>query len=216
MAEQAFYTMLTEAGLEAYARAASGGRSVDFAFVAVGDGGGVAVQPAETWTALTREVWRGAPILVEVDEANPRIVIIELYIPHSVGGFTVREVGLLDADGTLLAVGNYPDTYKPDLTAGAATEMRARFLIEHTNASKTVLKIDPAIVMASRKWVLDHVAQRLYGIALSEGGELLVCKPEDGDAIDAGDYGALAMLPGGARFSITDNNLIMTMSGGTV
>ncbi|WP_051258030.1 phage tail-collar fiber domain-containing protein [Desulfovibrio cuneatus] len=150
---QEYYMLLTEAGLAAYARAGAGGPSVAYAFAAVGDGAGQPVQPAENWTKLAREVWRGEPILVDVDKDNPRIVVVEMYIPHAVGGFTVREVGLFDAAGTMLAVGNYPESYKPTVDNGAGVEMRGRFMVEHTNAEKTTLKIDPAIVMASREYV---------------------------------------------------------------
>lgn len=153
MPDQLFYMRLTEAGLAAYARAGTpGGPPVSYAFAAVGDGGGQAVAPDTGWTALTNEVWRGAPVYIEVDEKNPTHVIVEMYVPHNVGGWTVREVGLLDAAGVLLAAGSYPASDKPDPAKGASLEMRARFTIEHTNAAQTTLKIDPSIVMASREY----------------------------------------------------------------
>lgn len=153
-----YYMILTVAGQAAYARAGAGGSSVQISAVAVGDGGGVAVQPAESWTALVGEVWRGAPTLVEVDAANPRLVLVEAHVPHNVGGWYAREIGLLSPEGVLLAVGNYPESYKPVLDSGVGKELMIRAYIEHGNASQTTLKINPDIVMASRTYVVSAVA----------------------------------------------------------
>lgn len=153
-----YYMILTVAGQAAYARAGAGGSPVQISAVAVGDGGGVAVQPAESWTALVGEVWRGAPTLVEVDAANPRLVLVEAHVPHNAGGWYAREIGLLSPEGVLLAVGNYPESYKPVLDSGVGKELMIRAYIEHGNASQTTLKINPDIVMASRTYVVSAVA----------------------------------------------------------
>lgn len=153
-----YYMILTVAGQAAYARAGAGGSPVQISAVAVGDGGGVAVQPAESWSALVGEVWRGAPTLVAVDEANPRLVLVEAHVPHNVGGWYAREIGLLSPEGVLLAVGNYPESYKPVLDSGVGKELMIRAYIEHGNASQTTLKINPDIVMASRTYVVSAVA----------------------------------------------------------
>ncbi|MHC1750941.1 phage tail protein [Humidesulfovibrio sp.] len=153
-----YYMILTVAGQAAYARAGAGGSPVQISAVAVGDGGGVAVQPAESWVSLVGEVWRGAPTLVEVDAANPRLVLVEAHVPHNAGGWYAREIGLLSPDGVLLAVGNYPESYKPVLDSGVGKELMIRAYIEHGNASQTTLKINPDIVMASRTYVVSAVA----------------------------------------------------------
>ncbi|MGE4263274.1 MAG: phage tail protein [Desulfovibrio sp.] len=153
-----YYMILTVAGQAAYARAGAGGSPVQISAVAVGDGGGVAVQPAESWTALVGEVWRGAPTLVEVDADNPRLVLVEAHVPHNAGGWYAREIGLLSPEGVLLAVGNYPESYKPVLDSGVGKELMIRAYIEHGNASQTTLKINPDIVMASRTYVVSAVA----------------------------------------------------------
>lgn len=153
-----YYMILTVAGQAAYARAGAGGSPVQISAVAVGDGGGVAVQPAESWVSLIGEVWRGAPTLVEVDATNPRLVLVEAHVPHNVGGWYAREIGLLSPDGVLLAVGNYPESYKPVLDSGVGKELMIRAYIEHGNASQTTLKINPDIVMASRTYVVSAVA----------------------------------------------------------
>jgi phage-related tail fiber protein len=154
-----YYMILTLAGQAAYAQAGAGGSAVQISAVAIGDGGGVAVQPAESWTALAREVWRSAPALVEVDVDNPRLVLIETHVPYNVGGWYVREVGLLSSEGVLLAVGNYPESYKPALeSSGVGKELMIRVYIEHSNASQTVLSINPDIVMASCSYVVTSVA----------------------------------------------------------
>lgn len=154
-----YYMILTLAGQAAYAQAGAGGSAVQISAVAIGDGGGVAVQPAESWTALAREVWRSAPALVEVDADNPRLVLVETHVPYNVGGWYVREVGLLSSEGELLAVGNYPESYKPALeSSGVGKELMIRVYIEHSNASQTVLSINPDIVMASCSYVVNSVA----------------------------------------------------------
>lgn len=153
-----YYMILTVAGQAAYARAGAGGSPVQISAVAVGDGGGVAVQPAESWVSLIGEVWRGAPTLVGVDAANPRLVLVEAHVPHNVGGWYAREIGLLSPEGVLLAVGNYPESYKPVLDSGVGKELMIRAYIEHGNASQTTLKINPDIVMASRTYVASAVA----------------------------------------------------------
>jgi len=152
-----YYMILTTAGQAAYAQAGAGG-SVNIAAVAVGDGGGAPVQPAESWIALVNEVWRGAPTLVQVQPDNNRTVLVEAHLPANVGGWYIREVGLISDAGVLLAVGNHPESYKPTLAEGVGKEVQVNALIEHGNAAQTVLKINPDIVMASRTYVVQAVA----------------------------------------------------------
>lgn len=168
----AFYTILTDIGKAKLANATALGTAVSLKDIAVGDGGGVAVQPATTDTALTNEVWRAALNNISIDSSNENWVVAEGYIPSTDGDFTVREVGLFDVDGDMIAVGNYPDTYKPTLASGSAKDLYIKVIIEVSDAGVVELKIDPAVVLSTRKYVDDEVAKR----ALLQGDNTLTFK----------------------------------------
>lgn len=151
-----FYTILTTIGLAKMANAVATNTTVDITHIAVGDGGGVAVTPDQEATALVNEVWRAAPNSIAIDAANANWVVVEGVIPATTGGFTIRELGLFDVDGDLIAVGNYPESYKPVLAEGAGADTYIKATIAVSNADAVTLKIDPAIVLASRQWVDDN------------------------------------------------------------
>jgi hypothetical protein len=156
----AFYTILTDIGKAKLANATALGSVVSLTEIAVGDGGGVAVTPEITDTALTNEVWRAALNNISIDSSNANWIVAEGYIPSTDGDFTVREVGLFDVDGDMIAVGNYPDTYKPTLASGSAKDLYIKVIIEVSDAGVVELKIDPAVVLSTRKYVDDEVAKR--------------------------------------------------------
>ncbi len=153
----AFYTILTEVGKAKLANATALGTVVQLTDIAVGDGDGADVIPVESMTALTNQVWSGPINHLYIDSANANWIVSEGYIPTDVGDFTIREVGLFDADGDMIAVGNYPETYKPVNTSGSAKDLYLKVIIEVSNSSVVELKIDPAVVLASRKYVDDAI-----------------------------------------------------------
>lgn len=157
MAEN-FYTVVTNTGKAKIANSQVTGVKVDLTQMAVGDGNGAYYNPTETQTALRKEFWRGNIGSIEIDSNNPNWIIIETVIPADAGGFFVREVGLFDTAGDLIAIGKYPETYKPVLTEGSAKDLYIRMIIEVTNASAVTLKIDPAVTIASRKYVNESIA----------------------------------------------------------
>jgi len=148
-----YYTVLTQQGAALIAAAQVAGTSVNLTEIAVGDGGGVYTNPDNTATALTNETWRGALNQIQVDANNPSWVIIEALVPQSVGGWMVREVGLFDDLGNLIAIGQYPETYKPVLSAGAGKDLYIRMIMEVSSAAAVTLQIDPSIVLAPRSYV---------------------------------------------------------------
>ena len=158
-----FYTLLTNIGKAKLANATALGTTVQLTHIAVGDGNGAAITPIDTATLLTHEVWRAALNSIAVDPANTNWIVAEGYIPSTSGGFTVREVGLFDIDGDLIAIGNYPDTYKPTLASGSAKDLYIKVIIEVTNSSTVTLKIDPAVVLSTRSYadskVVEHEAK---------------------------------------------------------
>jgi phage-related tail fiber protein len=155
----AFYTILTDIGKAKLANATSLGDSVSLKEIAVGDGGGVATSPQSDDTALTNEVWRADLNNISIDSSNANWIVCEGYIPSDVGDFTVREVGLFDVDGDMIAIGNYPDTYKPTLDSGSAKDLYIKVIIEVSDADVVELKIDPSVVLSTRKYVDDEVQQ---------------------------------------------------------
>lgn len=171
----AFFTILTSIGQAKIANAVALGQQIQVTEMALGDGGGNATTPVQTQTGLVRQVYRAQLNQLSTDPANPNYVIAELVVPSEQGGWTVREVGLYDVDGNLIAVGNFPETYKPVLAEGASRDLVVRIIIEVSNASVVQLKIDPSIVLASRQWVVSQFLLRSK-VAGGLTGQVLVKK----------------------------------------
>lgn len=156
----AFFTILTSIGQAKIANAIALGQQIAVTEMALGDGNGNPTNPVQSQTALVREVYRAQLNQLSTDPANPNYVIAELVVPSEEGGWTVHEVGLYDEDDDLIAVGNFPATYKPELAEGASRDLVVRIIIEVSNASAIELKIDPSIVLASRQWVASQFLLR--------------------------------------------------------
>lgn len=153
----AFYCIHTATGLQLLAQAEATGTQIRLTHMAVGDGNGNAVTPAESMTGLVRERFRATVNRVYQDAENPLMFTAELIIPATEGGFVLREVGVFDSNGNLIIVGNLPDTYKPVDTEGAYadTVIRVPFLV--SNASIVELKIDPNVVVATQSWIINNI-----------------------------------------------------------
>lgn len=153
----AFSTIHTNYGLQQLARAESTGTSIRLTHMAVGDGNGNAVTPNPAQTNLVRERFRATINRVFQNANDPLRFTAELVIPASVGGFTLREVGVFDADGSLFAVGNLPATYKPVGTEGAYSDTVVRLDFMVSNASTVTLQIDPNVVVVTQQWISNNV-----------------------------------------------------------
>lgn len=156
-----FYTILTNVGLAKFANSQVTQTDVTFTKIAVGDGNGSYYNPTAAATALKKEVWRGNINSIYIDPDNPNWIVIEAIVPSDTGGFTIREVGAFDDAGNLLAIGKVPETYKPALTQGSAKDLYLKIILEVTNASAVTLKIDPAVTLASRKYVDDQITLKI-------------------------------------------------------
>ncbi|WP_321495642.1 phage tail protein [uncultured Desulfobacter sp.] len=148
-----YYTIYTQAGLGAEAAAKAGGDKVDFVQMAVGDGNGSDVTPDKDMTSLVNEVWRGDVSIVSVTEESANWVSVEAKIPVAVGGWIIREVGLFNAAGTMLAIANYPATPKPVLADGIYRDCYLRLYIAVESTDNITLTVDPDVVMATREYV---------------------------------------------------------------
>ncbi|HMV53633.1 MAG TPA: phage tail protein [Rhodocyclaceae bacterium] len=158
MSTQTYYTLLTAVGAAALTNALAAGTTVALTHLALGDGAGDPVTPTEAATALVHEVHRVPITSVTADPENPSWLVIEAVVPSTVGGWTVRELGLIAAAGTLIAIGNFPPTYKPVLVEGAGRDLLIRMIVETTNASQVTLTIDPAVVLATNQAIVNAVA----------------------------------------------------------
>lgn len=153
----AFITIHTNYGLQELAKAESKGTQILLTHMAVGDGNGNPVTPDPTQTQLVRERFRTTINRVYQDANNPLRFTAELVIPASAGGFTLREVGVFDADGSLFAVGNLPATYKPVDTEGAYSDTVVRLDFMVSNASTITLQVDPNVVVVTQQWISNNV-----------------------------------------------------------
>ena len=158
-----FYTLLTEIGAAKLASAAALGVPLKITKMAVGDGGGVLPTPSAQQTALIAEKRRADLNMLYIDPQNSSQIIAEQVIPETEGGWWIREVGLFDETGALIAVGNCPESYKPQLAEGSGRTQTVRMVLITSSTDNITLKIDPAVVLATRKYVDDKVLElKLY------------------------------------------------------
>lgn len=157
---QTYYTLLTRIGQAKVANAIGLGKRVLWNSMAVGDGSGSPTNPTETQTTLVRERYRAQLTQVSIDPQNPNYVVAEMVISANVGGWYVHEVGIYDDEGDLVVVANFPGTYKPQLSDGTGSDLVIRLLVQVSNTSAVTIKIDPAITLASRKWVVDNFVSK--------------------------------------------------------
>ncbi|EME1739419.1 phage tail protein [Cronobacter sakazakii] len=154
-----FYTLLTDIGAAKLASAAALGVPLKITQMAVGDGGGVLPTPSAQQTALVAEKRRASLNMLYIDPQNSSQIIAEQVIPETEGGWWIREVGLFDDTGALIAVGNCPESYKPQLAEGSGRTQTVRMVLITSSTDNITLKIDPAVVLATRKYVDGKVLE---------------------------------------------------------
>ncbi|HFF9104262.1 TPA: phage tail protein [Escherichia coli] len=154
-----YFAILTNQGAARLANAAALGTKLNLTQMAVGDANGTLPTPEPAQTKLINQK-RIAPLnLLTVDPANTSQIIAEQIIPENKGGFWIREIGLYDDDGILIAVANCPETYKPQLQEGSGRTQTIRMILIVSSTSAITLKIDPAVVLATRQYVDDKVIE---------------------------------------------------------
>ncbi|WP_341768255.1 tail fiber protein [Escherichia coli] len=154
-----FYTLLTDIGAAKLASAAALGVPLKITHMAVGDGGGTLPTPDAKQTGLVNEKRRAALNMLYIDPQNSSQIIAEQVIPENEGGWWIREVGLFDESGALIAVGNCPESYKPQLVEGSGRTQTVRMVLITSSTDNITLKIDPAVVLATRKYVDDKISE---------------------------------------------------------
>ena len=161
-----FQSIHTKYGLQRLANAEATGQAINLTHIAVGDGNGQPATPSDAQTQLTRERYRAPVNRVFPDPLDPQRFTAELVIPASVGGFTLREVGVFDDQGGLFVVGDMPETYKPTAADGAFSDTLLRIEFVVSNANIITLQIDPNVAVASQLWVQNTITIK----ALIPGG----------------------------------------------
>lgn len=155
-----YKTVITKAGAEKLAAASvPNAKKVNFSAMAVGDGGGKLPEPNASQTKLVNEVWRHALNKISQDKKHKNYVVAELVIPPETGGFWLREMGLYDDTGTLIAVGNMAESYKPELAEGSGRAQTLRMVIMVSDIETVELSIDTTLVMATQDYVDDKLAE---------------------------------------------------------
>jgi len=156
-----FYAILTNVGAAKQANADALGIAWKITQMGVGDANGTDPTPNATQTSLINE-WRRAPLnQLKVDDKNSAIIIAEQVIPADVGGKWIREIALYDADGDMVAVANCAPTYKPLLSQGSGRTQVVRMNLVVSSASNVQLKIDPAVVLATREYVDSRLTEEI-------------------------------------------------------
>lgn len=159
MPEEQFFSLLTTTGAAQLSNAVALAQTVDITEMAVGSGEADAYYtPTEAQTALETEVFRGAVNNKYVHADNANWVVFELAIPAVEGPFTVREAGIFDDAGNLIAIAKLPETYKPALAQGSAKDLLIKFVLQTSNAAQVELLVDPGVVLATHTKVAQDIA----------------------------------------------------------
>ncbi|TDT57192.1 tail collar domain [Enterobacter sp. AG5470] len=154
-----YFAILTNLGAAKLANATALGRQLKLTQMAVGDANGALPTPDAAQTALINQK-RIAPLnTLTLDPGNASQIIAEQVIPETEGGFWIREIGLYDDEGSLVAVANCPETYKPQMQEGSGRTQIVRMLLAVSSPSSVTLTIDPAVVLATRNYVDDKVIE---------------------------------------------------------
>lgn len=155
---QTYYAILTAVGEAKLANASALGTQLQISRMAVGDGGGNLPTPIRTQTALIGERYRADLNTLQTDPVNASQIIAELVIPETTGGWWIREMGLYDATGDLIAVSNCPPSYKPQMAEGSGRTQVLRMVLIVSSTAAVQLKIDPSVVLATRAYADNLIA----------------------------------------------------------
>ncbi|WP_315074532.1 phage tail protein [uncultured Clostridium sp.] len=145
-----FYTLITTTGKAKMANAAALGTKVNFKTLKVGDGNGNYYEPTENQTNLLNTVWQGNIGSISIDENNSNWIVTETTIPATDGGFSIREAGIFDEDGNMIAISKMAETYKPVAAEGSTKNLIVQIILEVSNSSSVTLKVDPNVVIATK------------------------------------------------------------------
>ena len=147
---QVYGTICTDAGNEAIANAVIKGSKIYFTQIVVGDGGGESYVPDPSQTQLKHQVWSGGIGEASLDQTQANRIILHAVVPSSVGGWTMREIGVQDSQGRLIAIGNTPEIPKEAVTNGAIMELDLYVYLVVVNADGVNIVVDPTVTIATK------------------------------------------------------------------
>lgn len=150
-----YYTVVTDIGQAKIANSIYSGKKLELTLLKLGDGNGGFYNPESSQIDVKKEVWRGNVVDVEIDVENPNWINIYTVIPPTDGGYYIREMGVFDSDGDMIGICNCAETYKPIISDGSAKEITMKMTLAVVNTSAITLKVDPTVIYAKRKDVLE-------------------------------------------------------------
>lgn len=194
-----YFALLTTYGEKVLAEATALGTKIELTHMSVGDGGGSLPAPDTKQTKLINERRKAAINTLFIDPLNPNQIIAEQVIPENEGGWWIREIGLFDKSGMLVAVANAPETYKPTMAEGSGRTQTIRMILIVSHTETVTLKIDPTVVLATRKYVDDAIEvldKRISSLTAGDVGAVPVTRKVNNKqlnvdiTLNAGDVGA--------------------------
>ncbi|WP_368897417.1 phage tail protein [Morganella morganii] len=195
-----YFAILTNYGAAQLANAVALGTQMNISAMAVGDGSGTLPVPDPAQTKLVRETRRAAVNQVSIDEKNPNFIIAEQVIPENEGGWFIREIGLFDDNGGLIAVGNAPETYKPNLQEGSGRTQVIQMVLMVSSTQAITLKVDPSVVLATREYVTKSVTAAIQA-SEAKSAKIYATKTELSSGLSGkqptGDYATRTELNNG-------------------
>lgn len=186
--EENFYTILTDIGKAKIANSAGFGTKVNFAKFKIGDGGGSYYEPSEGQTDLVHPIYEGKINDIKIHEKNANWVCVEIVLPNNIGGFFIREYGVFDDDGDLIAIAKCPESYKPLLEAGSSKEMSIELVLAISNVESVQLAVDKTLIFVTKN-DFDNLSDEIFpNYELITINHNLKCYPDV--RIIKTDYGA--------------------------
>ena len=161
MAGYKYYTILTDIGKQKLVEAIANERALDFTEIAVGDSNGTSYNPTPDMTALKHETYRATISNVSIDEVDKNIMIFQLVVPSSSGGYYIREAGLFSSDGSLIAIARTVEQYKPQLSEGAGASIDINMRIAISSEAQIYINIPESDSYATHKYVAEKINQHI-------------------------------------------------------
>lgn len=153
-----YKAIITTAGAAKIAAASAGGTQLKIVRMAVGDGNGTLPTPSPAQTKLVNEKYRAALNGLTIDKALKNHILAEMIIPANVGGWWLREMGLYDEAGTLIAVSNMAESYKPKLEEGSGRTQTLRMILIVSSTEAVQVIAGGDTVLATKDFVADAIA----------------------------------------------------------
>ncbi|MCD3211098.1 hypothetical protein G8T71_06980 [Clostridium botulinum C/D] len=146
-----FYTLVTDIGKAKIANATALQKKLELSKIVLGDSNGSYYEPTENQNKLKNQVWKSEITDKFIDKENKNWIVVQTIIPSTIGGFTIREAGIVDSDGDLVVIAKYPETYKPKMSDGSTKDITINLILEVSNVENVTLKVDPTIIFATKE-----------------------------------------------------------------